>query len=361
MLQKQNSQTGPMNWKFHWVIIAGFLTIFGCLAAAPNAEAAGKGDTLYIGNFNGFAPGGTAVASFDAQTGASLGAFIAGGAGGLRSPNGLVFDGEGHLLVADQKVNLPVMGEILRYAGNNGAFIDTLVSSADPNAPFSPDGIVVYNQRILFVADLGDFDGATETPGKVSAFNAITGAFLGNLEPIGYGPVFHPRGVVIGPDGKLYVSTRNLTSPLGGDVLRFDPDTFAFLNVFVSSATCNCDLNRPDGLVFRPNGWLYITSFRADANGNDKILVFKAGKYFDKIDLAKPENQGGVRAFAQAILFGPQNKLFVPISTDGSVRSYNVSSKKYDVFIPPGSFGDAGQPRYLTFGKTDPATLQYRE
>lgn len=157
--------------------------------------------------------------------------------------------------------------------------------------------------------------------------------------------------------------------------MRFNPKTGAFVDIFVAGDSEN-DLQRPDGLVFSPDGTkLYVASFRralepagtgSDPSDNDKILIFSAtdGSYLDKIDLAAPVADGGDRAFAQALLFGPDGRLYVPISgggsDTGSVRAYDVATKTYEVFIPPGSFGDSGQPRYLTFGRTDPATLNYK-
>jgi hypothetical protein len=83
----------------------------------------------------------------------------------------------------------------------------------------------------------------------------------------------------------------------------------------------------------------------------------------DEIDL---DVVGEPRAFAQALLFGPQGLLFVPISGSGpdtgAVRRYDVNSKVFDDFVPPSAQGGAlGAPWYLTFGETNPATLQYGE
>ena len=149
----------------------------------------------------------------------------------------------------------------------------------------------------------------------------------------------------------------------GGRVLRYNPKTGELLGVFIDSTSAN-DLNRPEGLVFGPDGNLYITSFRRDANDTDKILIFdgETGEFLDKIDLYVV---GQPRSFAQALLFGPDGKLFVPITGDGpdtgSVRRYNLHyHKTFDVFVKPSSAGGPlGVPWYLTFGNTDPATLAF--
>src|SRR5262249_7541878 len=75
---------------------------------------------------------------------------------------------------------------------------------------------------------------------------------------------------------------------------------------------------------------------------------------------------GQPRAFGQALEFGPGGKLFVPITGNGpdsgSIRSYDVSTKKpsYTVLVASAAEGGPlGQPWYLTFGQTNPATLAY--
>ena len=148
--------------------------------------------------------------------------------------------------------------------------------------------------------------------------------------------------MVFGPDGMLYVSVRDLPEGEAGSVLRFNPKTGKFLNVFIENKSVN-DLHRPEGLAFSPDGNLYITSFQKDVNDTDKILIIdgKKGKLLDKIDLY---DVGEPRAFAQALLFGPGGKLFVPITGGGpeagSVRRYHLHHhKKFDVFVPPTVMG----------------------
>ncbi len=130
-------------------------------------------------------------------------------------------------------------------------------------------------------------------------------------------------------------------------------------------------LNRPQGLVFGPDGNLYVTSFRDNSQPNapgntDAIRIYsgRTGKLLGKIDLDNPPSNAGARAYAQALLFGPRGKLFVPITiappgaspTAGEVRRYDVRTKTYDVFVPAGTLA---APWFLTFGKTNPATLAY--
>jgi hypothetical protein len=331
--------------------------------AAPRAQSvatpADGGDSLYIGDGSD-----NTVKQFDAATGAYEGTLITSGSGGLSGPRGLIF-GEGHnLLVVNQNVGTTTSGDVLRYDGQTGSFINQVVTDTVPHAPYDPRGMVRGPQHSLFVGDLGDLgnlDG-TGRPGRLIQFDEKTGAWIRDLSPtVPFTTDNGPRGVVIGPDGDLYVAVRNF-SPLGGEVMRFDPVSGAFLGDFVDSNPTN-DLNRPEGLVFGPDGNLYVTSFRTDGSDTDKILEFngKTGAYLGKIDL---DQVAGDRAFAQALLFGPRGKLFVPITGNGpdtgEVRRYDVNTGTFDVFIPPNATGGPlGSPFYLTFGNTDPATLAF--
>lgn len=310
-------------------------------------------DFLYIGDETD-----NSVKRFSV-TGDFIGIFVAPGSGGLNGPRGLIFNSAGNLLVSNQLVSTQKNGEVLKYNGLTGSFLGKLVASNGKGASFAPRGIILYN-NVLFVAD---FLARNNKPGEVRAYDGTNGEFLGNLDHSGFSGQFYPRGLVLGFDGLLYVSVRNIPDPLGGSVLRFNPATMKFIDVFVQGNLIN-NLNRPEGLVFGPDGNLYITSFQRNQDDTDKIMIFNGstGAFLDKIDLYAA---GQPRAFAQALLFGPDGKLYVPItggapSIVGSVRRYNVQSKTFDIIVPPDSEnGPLGSPWYLTFGNTDPATLTY--
>ena len=337
-----------------------------------------SGDILYIAD-----NADNTIKRFDARTGDFIfntksnsdptGVFVQSGSGGLTGAQGILVVGQ-DLLVVNQNVDLPIAGEILRYKLKDGAFKKAVVPHTDPNAPFAPQGMVLGHGQRLFVANLQvQFSDDISLPGAVFEFN-FGGKFLDILSPpappTGIPPEnCHPRGVVFGPDGLLYVSVPKSRVPpgLGGYVLRFKPDG-SFVDAFIRDENPTGDpghLNRPDGLVFSPDGYLFVTSFRANANDGDSIRVYDVnGLFVGKIDLDSP---GAPRAFAQAILFGPGGNLFVPITGNGpdtgEVRRYSVDVAKstvtytYDVFVQPG--GPLGIPWFLTFRETDPKTLSY--
>ncbi len=204
-------------------------------------------DSLYIGD--GF---DNTVKTFDPETGRFLGTFVPKGDQSLNGPRGLIFDHGGNLLVSNQNVDQPPAppenGDVLKYNGQTGQFIEQLVKR-NPDGPFAPQGIALSKQNVLFVADRGDFDPDTdiEVPGVVKMYDGFTGAFLGNLDHSGFSP-FHPRGLVFGPDSLLYVTSFDFLAPNKGWVLRFNTKTKKLLDVFISNNDIT-DLHRPAGLV----------------------------------------------------------------------------------------------------------------
>lgn len=348
--------------------LAGACLLLGLSLAAQAHGGRDAEPVLYIGDV-----GDDTVKAFDGKTGAFLGDFVSSGSGGLSGPMGLIFWG-GKLLLSNQNFNFD-NGEILRYERRTGDFVDALVPSTDPNALYAPRGIVrspFGNQ--LYVADVGTQGDDCTNEGRVARYRLSNGKFLGDFERDGFDAPFHPRGLVLGPDGLLYVSSIGCPippdpafDPLAGYVLRFDPRTGEFVDVFASTATIP-DLHRPEGLVFDERGNLWVTSFRADADDNDKILELSGpgrrnpGALKRVLSLADPVNQGGVRAYAQAILFGPRGDLYIPITggdptTAGQVRRCRTKDLRCEILVP--ADGTLAFPFYLSFEHTNPSTLEF--
>ena len=106
------------------------------------------------------------------------------------------------------------------------ALLKTLVEAVEvedppvpplPTAPFAPRGMTL-KKNILYVADAGDDDPVV--PGRLTRWDIDTGSFLGDLpDPCLPFNTYHPRGIVLGPDG-IYVSSYVSASGPGGHVLR---------------------------------------------------------------------------------------------------------------------------------------------
>jgi hypothetical protein len=284
----------------------------------------------------------------------------------LNGPRGLLFV-QRSLWVANQNVGRDFTGGISQY-GADGAFAGALVSAvpspgANPNhAPFAPRGIVLWNDRLI-VADLQG-TGPPVAPdrlpdGDVEEYTS-RGIFIDVL-PRPAGVAFHPRGVVVGPDGALYMSNAPTlaTSGIGGQVIRYaSPGAQPQIVIDCTPASAaSCRLNRPEGLVFGPDGTLYVTSFNDPADAkhtNDKILEYRNLRLAGQIDLDRLGDNK--RTFAQALLFGPGGGLYVPITSTGQIRRYDVAHPVNPESVSPPS---ALRPFYLTFGLTNPGTLAY--
>jgi sugar lactone lactonase YvrE len=145
---------------------------------------------LLVGNTQG-----NNVVLYDDVTGQFLGDFISAGSGGLVSPDDLVFGPDGNLYISSGS---GTSGQILRYNGQTGAFIDVFASG---------------------------------------------------------GGLTRPYGIAFGPDGYLYVS-----SFLTDQILRYDAKTGAFVDVFASGNGQPGGLNGPNDLLFTPDGRLLVST-----------------------------------------------------------------------------------------------------
>jgi hypothetical protein len=332
-------------------ILSSILTFAALLAAfaAPSARGA---DVLYVGD-----GADNTVKRFDADTGAPLDDADDPFVTGLLGPRTLLV-ADDRLLVVNQNVFLQVPGEVLAY-DLAGTSLGALVSAADrQDAPYVPWGMIRGGGDDLYVSSLSTANGKSH--GEVLQYDAFDGTLLGVAESKEIqNKDFHPRSLVFGPDGLLYVSFRSLKKDgLGGAVLRFAPDGSS--EVFIRDDGGFGRLNRPDGLAFDASGNLYVMSFRAGPGDADAIRIYDAdGDDLTQINLFDPATQP--RVFAQAMLFGPEGKLHVPISNTGEVRAYyGTGTGDYDVLVP--ATVDGGQllnPLFLTFGKTNPTTLNY--
>jgi DNA-binding beta-propeller fold protein YncE len=194
----------------------------------------------------------------------------------INGPRGIIFTGpisspSAVMLVANQAPNVNQPGDIAMYRPSNGNFLNFLVPQSDPNAPHIPRGIVLSpDHSVLYVADLSENMPSGKGPGLIRAYIASgpnAGHFIASysaqtlLRP---GDQFNPKGLVFGPDGLLYISVFDTRNSSVGYILAFNPSNqqFKILVANPGSANTVASIHRPEGIVFDPSGKsLWVTSF----------------------------------------------------------------------------------------------------
>ncbi|MFN0129067.1 MAG: hypothetical protein ACKV19_20540 [Verrucomicrobiales bacterium] len=357
-----------MNFVPRTAAAAAFSFALILLSVASNELHAGEALLVGVGLTN-------SLEAIEVRSGASVGTFVQPAAGASYQtfgPRGLLCVNN-QLLVVNQNVDTPYTGEILKFNLNTGAFIGKLVPSSNANAPYAPRGMIAGPNGVIYVADFGGFE--TAHPGRIARFNT-QGVFIGNVVTTGLSVPFYPMGLVIGPDGLLYVSgVGNFTQgSINGFIFRFQfnagTQNYRYLDTIVSSTAANfyaSGLHGPEGIIFGPDGNIYITSFLSTFNNNlgssvtdrDAILVFDtSGQRLGSPIYLYGTNEP--RVFAQTMLFGPRGDLFVPITSDGGVRRYSATEDFQQFTVLPTDGASLGQPWYLTFRATNPTTLAYQ-
>jgi streptogramin lyase len=173
-------------------------------------------------------------------------------------------------------------------------------------------------------------------------FNQNTGAFLKTLVPSGSGGLDSPEGLLFGPDGNLYVDSFGTDS-----VLRYSAGG-AFINTFVSPGSGGLD--GPHGLVFGRDGNLYV--------------IYNPGT--EPPDIATPSGvnryNGSTGAFAGSFVaagqlsradhgvFGPDGNFYVLNGDNNSVLRYNGFSGAFMGTFVSSNSGGLNGPIDLVFG-----------
>jgi hypothetical protein len=246
---------------------------------------------------------------------------------------------------------------VFRYNEITGDFIDVFVLPGSGGLS-SPRGLLVGPDGNLFVNSFDNnsvmrYDGATGTP--LPAPGQVGAVFV----PNGSGGLQGPAGLILGRDGALYVSSQTNNS-----VRRYSGTTGAFIDVFVPSGSGG--LTHPRALVFGPDGNLYI-------NTNASTVLRYDGA--TGVPLPAPGRSGAVFASGLAVgpglVFGPDGNLYVTDITHYAVQRFNGTTGEFmDTFASHGSSGPyfpAGtgvlfgpdNNLYVCGGITDSQVLRY--
>jgi sugar lactone lactonase YvrE len=261
--------------------------------------------------------------------------FVPSGQDGMHHPLGVIVGYDHNLYVSNLETN-----EVLRYDATTGAELpadgETGATFVDANAGLkNPAGILIGPDGLLYVSNA---DPATSS---VMRFDPNTGAFIdvfAQLDTMG-----GATGMVFGPDGKLYIGTR-----FSNGVVRTDGTT---IEDFV--APDDGGLNRTGGFVFGPDGNFYVAS-----ESTNNVLRFNGitGAYMDEFVAA---GSGGLSRPA-GILFGSDGNLYVSSIGTNSILRYDGQTGEFmDAFISQANGGTINGPREFVFWNTNPTTLKY--
>ena len=135
---------------------------------------------------------------------------------------------------------------VVAFDRNTGDFLGEFIGAS--SGLDSPDAMVIGPDGLLYIST-----GTTLANSAVLRFDPDTGAFIDTFAS--GGGMLRPYGFTFGPDGLLYVA-----SFLSDELLRYDGTTGAFIDVFASGDALPGGLNGPDGLAFGPDGLLYVTT-----------------------------------------------------------------------------------------------------
>lgn len=176
---------------------------------------------------------------------------------------------------------------------------------------------------------------------NAKVFDGCTGRFVRDLDSEA-GRLRGPQAIRQGPDGLIYVA-----SELTNRVLRYDPATLDFVDVFIEDdpATQDFDelygMRKPTGMDFGPDGDLYVGGFESNsivrfdgATGEPKEVVVSSGA-------------GGLAGLDAGMGFAPDGTLYVPGYDGNHVLHFSATGE-----LLPALDEHVNNPRVLLF---DPA------
>lgn len=204
--------------------------------------------------------------------------------GGLGLPFGITIDEEKHTYVTRQGDEPNFVGSVeVKYYGSDGFELlvpPDAVLNGGLGKPFYP----IVRGDTLFVSSW--------LTHQVLMFDKNTGEPLGAFVDVdvttglGEGGLVNPRGIVFGPDGNLYVNSSGTN-----ETLVYDGETGEYLGVFLDTAANG--IRVPCGIVFDHRGWVAIASASTDMDANHE---YEGGfAFFDWAgNLLRRERAGGV-------------------------------------------------------------------
>lgn len=214
---------------------------------------------------------------------------------------------------------------VSRFAATTGDFVQKFATIQDTSAPIAA---VIGPDGLLYIS--------SEHSNDVLRYNAETGAFVDVFIAPATGGLAEAQGIAFGPDGHLYVA-----DGIGSRIKRYDGTTGAFIDNFTTTGSGG--LLSPYDLTFGPDGNLYVNSY---VTGN---VIRYNGTTGALIDEFVGPGTGGLSS-PEGMAFGPDGNLYIAsLDTDSVLRFNGTSGAFIDSFVSAGS-GGLAQPSGLAFG-----------
>jgi RHS repeat-associated protein len=254
----------------------------------------------------------------------------------LWSPWGVAAGPDGSLYIADSVNNrirrVRPDGIITTVAGNGALGFAGDGGPAVMATLWGPSGIAVGPDGSLYIADAGNNRIRRVGPSGIIitvAGSAATTGFAGDGGPAVDAALYRPFAIAVGPDGSLYIPTVNRIRRVGpdgiittivGSVPGFSGD---------GGKAALAKLDSPLGVVVGPDGSIYI----ADANNNRIRRVGPDGIISTVAGSGAPGFGGDGEAAVSARLYNPYG---VAVSADGSFYIADAENHRVRRVAPDG-------------------------
>lgn len=238
-------------------------------------------------------------------------------------PNGLTIDRHGVVWVAES-LNPP---SLLRMTLDGKS--EVFAREGGPDEPFlfpndlvfGPDGYLYMTDSGIRIVDWRALPPNDRTKVKVDGRVYRIDTRTKRVQKLDSGLAF-ANGIVMGPDGRLYVATTQ-----DGNIWSYEvrPGGLGprkpFANIRDEKKTG--DFRGPDGMKFGKNGDLYV----AAVNQGDVTVLDRSGKVKNRIQLAGPAPTN--------VCFGPDGsgKLYVTEQGVGNFEVYDVPTDGFPLYV----------------------------